>query len=158
MTPTYISTYVFPPAFSLLPSEMDSREARVLLLAIGLQESGFRDRLQHGGPARGFWQFESLGGVRGVLTHPSTSQHAGDVCTALGYEKLITPVSYAIADNDPLACAFARLLLWSLLGPLGTSADEGWRQYLKAWRPGKPRPETWNGNFTHATEVIDAES
>src|SRR5690606_35531315 len=57
------------PAYALLPSRMDSDRATVMLLAIGLQESRFEHRRQIKGPARGFWQFERGGGVRGVMTH-----------------------------------------------------------------------------------------
>src|SRR3546814_4167946 len=68
------------PALKLLPKQMDSREARVLLLAIGLQESGFEHRWQvidrrrpnRKGPARGFWQFEL--GTRRSEEHTSELQ------------------------------------------------------------------------------------
>ena len=49
------------PAFTLLPSRMRSREALVMLLAIGLQESLFKRRRQMAnGPARGFWITKAL--------------------------------------------------------------------------------------------------
>ena len=66
MTLPYLLRYTLPSAFALLPPAMDTPDARVLLLAIGLQESKFSHRLQIGGPARGYWQFEQGGGVRGV--------------------------------------------------------------------------------------------
>ena len=50
----HILAHVMPAAFSLLPPNMDSREARVMLLAIGMQESRFKHRKQIGGPAKGF--------------------------------------------------------------------------------------------------------
>ena len=62
------------PALAALPARMRSREAVVMLLAIGLQESLFRYRRQMAnGPARGFWQFEKMGGVAGVLQHRTTT-------------------------------------------------------------------------------------
>jgi hypothetical protein len=78
------------PALALLPPAMDSPEARCLLLAIGAQESGFRDRRQiiqvkrggklvavAEGPAKSFWQGERGGGmVRGVRLHPATAKYA----------------------------------------------------------------------------------
>ena len=68
-------------AFALLPPKMDSAAARVLVLAVALQESGFTARRQYGnGPARGYWQFEAGGGVIGVLAHHSTATHARIVC------------------------------------------------------------------------------
>jgi len=43
------------PALAILPAKMDTPQARVMLLAIGLQESEFAHRRQMGnGPARGF--------------------------------------------------------------------------------------------------------
>lgn len=59
-----ITTTAIDPIMHMWPS-MDSTEARVMLLAIGLQESRFINRFQivqgkpgAKGPARGFWQFE----------------------------------------------------------------------------------------------------
>ena len=67
------------PALAALPARMRSREAVVMLLAIGLQESLFKYRRQMAnGPARGFWQFEKMGGVAGVLQH-----RAFPVCTGM---------------------------------------------------------------------------
>ena len=56
------------PGMALLPDRMDTPEARVMMLAIGLQESRFVHRRQIKGPARGFWQFEQGGGVIGVVS------------------------------------------------------------------------------------------
>ena len=58
---TLVRTYALPAACSLLPARMDTRAARALLVAIGLQESRFEHRRQIGGPARGFFQFEAMG-------------------------------------------------------------------------------------------------
>ncbi len=58
------------PALAALPARMRSREAVVMLLAIGLQESLFKYRRQIGsGIARGWLQFEKMGGVAGVIKH-----------------------------------------------------------------------------------------
>lgn len=141
-----------PAAMSMLPDKMDGREARVMLLAIGLQESRFEYRRQIKGPARGFWQFEEGGGVKGVLTHHATRDHARAACNALCYSPLQSIVYPALADNDVLACVFARLLLWSHPEPLATTAEDGWKQYLDTWRPGKPHPETWPALFEKATK------
>src|SRR5690606_27518522 len=77
---------VVVPGLELLPSRMDTPKARLMLLAIGLQESRFDHRRQIGGPARGLWQFERGGGVRGVLRHPSSKWIALDVCRARGVD------------------------------------------------------------------------
>jgi hypothetical protein len=154
----HIHSFIFPATFALLPTAMNTPEAHAMLLAIGLQESdSFRARRQYGnGPARGFWQFERGGGVTGVLGHPSTSEAAAAVCTALVYKPKVTICYTAIEHNDVLACCFARLLLWTLPErlPMRDQPDRGWAQYLKAWRPGKPHPDEWPQNFATAWAVV----
>ena len=99
-------------AFALLPDRMDTRAARVALIAIGLQESGLKDRcqkLQNGGrgPAHGLWQFERTGGVLGVLTHGATRRHAFDACKARGIAADSSAVWAALEHDDVLAAVFA---------------------------------------------------
>lgn len=138
-----------PAALAMLPAKMDSPEARALLVAIGLQESRFTHRRQQlNGPAHGFWQFESAGGVHGVLTHHATKPFIQPVLDALRYEP--SDCYYAIRDNDILACVFARLLLFSHPAPLPREAAAAWDYYLATWRPGKPRRDTWDGFFIQA--------
>lgn len=151
-----ITSSIIPGALSLLPRAMDTAPARILLVAIALQESKLLHRAQIGGPARGFWQFEAGGGVRGVLTHPSTRAHAGNLLESMRYARGLSADAglTAIQHNDILACGFARLLLWTLPGALATTPDEGWRQYLAAWRPGKPHPGTWAGHYATAVNAI----
>lgn len=150
----HIRDHVFPAAFSLLPETMDSPEARVMLLAIGLQESRFKHRQQIGGPARGFWQFEKGGGVKGVLSHYASAPHALTAWFALNYTLSSAEAYDAIEHNDTLACVFARLLLWTLPQRLPTTAEDGWAQYLDAWRPGKPHPATWPAFYEQASRTI----
>lgn len=136
------------PALSMLPKPMDSSAACVMLLSIGLQESGFKFRRQMGnGPALGFWQFEKGGGVRGVLTHDATWHHAMRLCAASGVKAAPAPVWNAMERDDVLAAGFARLLLWSDPKPLPSTSDAAWALYLRTWRPGKPHPETWPKYF-----------
>lgn len=127
-----------------------------MLLAIGLQESRFLHRRQIGGPAMGFWQFEKGGGVRGVLRHHSTSGYARDICSARGVLAEEGPVYEALAKDDVLAAAFARLLLWSDPVPLPSMSDVlvSWALYLRTWRPGKPHPQTWGDLHARAAEAI----
>lgn len=149
-TASYIRRIVLPGALSLLPPAMDSREARVIVLAIGFQESDFEARRQHGdGPARGFWQFERGGGVRGVLEHPATRAAAASLLDTLNYSS--EDVYAALEHNDLLACAFARLLLWTHPAPMPADGPAAWAYYLATWRPGKPRPDEWAANFHDAT-------
>lgn len=146
------------PALALLPAKMDTPAARVILLAIGLQESRFVHRQQIGGPARGFWQFEQGGGVRGVLKHPSSEALARQVCEARGVESAAQAVYTQLENDDVLAAAFARLLLWTDPKPLPSigDADAAWALYLRTWRPGKPHPQTWPDLYRQAAAQVRA--
>lgn len=150
-------------ALSLLPAGMDSKEARLLLLAIGLQESRFKHRRQlvgnpprPTGPATGYWQFERGGGVVGVLQHSATSRHARTLCNARGVEPVSQSVWQSLQYDDVLAAGFARLLLWSdphRLPAIG-KADDAWDLYIRTWRPGKPHRGTWDGLYNEAMAVM----
>lgn len=153
MSPELFTRLAIGPALSLLPPQMDSRAARVMVLAICLQESRLMHRRQIGGPARGFAQFE-VAGVRGVLTHRASRAHALAAMERLCYEPTVAAAYDAIEHNDMLAVIFARLLLWTLPQPLPDDAEEGWRQYLEAWRPGKPHPKTWHGHYSTAVVTL----
>ena len=152
-----VDAWVLPTAYQLLPSEMRSPEAHAMLLAIGLQETGFLERRQlEGGPARGLWQFERGGGTAGVLSHPDSKPHAMKVLRELHYpEPAVAAVHVALEHNDILAAAFARLLLWTLPDRLPKRGQPwvAWAQYLKAWRPGEPRRATWSAYYTRAWEI-----
>ena len=145
---------ILEPAAQLLPARMDGSRARVMLLAIGLQESRFEFRRQLGnGPARGFWQFElgteaSRGGVWGVYLHPNSRGHLADLCRARGVPFAPASIWSALERDDILAAAVARLLLWTDALPLPAVDDAAaaWNLYaVRTWRPGKPHPQTWAG-------------
>ena len=143
-------------ALALLPAKMSSQAARVMLYAVGLQESGFRTRLQYGnGPARGFWQFEQGGGIVGVLTHPATASLAGTVCRSRAVIPAVPDVHAVLAIDDTLAAAFARLLLWTDRAPLPAVGDAaaGWVCYLRSWRPGRPQEGRWAANYAEALRL-----
>lgn len=150
-----VRSCVILPALSLLPEHMDTQAAEIMLLAIGLQESRFVHRRQVGGPARGYWQFERGGGVRGVLEHHATREHARALCDALDYKADADIVYGAIEHNDLLACGFARLFLFTDTAPLPKAHQEveAWNYYLRVWRPGKPHPETWGALFERASSM-----
>jgi hypothetical protein len=122
----------------LLPAKFDGAQARVLLLAIPQQESGWKYRQQIGGPARSYYQFEQAGGIRGVLTHPATKAYARAICGLRAVAPVESDVYAAFLFDDPLACAFARLLLWTDPSPLPQLGDEqgAWALYHRTWRPG----------------------
>lgn len=149
------------PGLALLPAKMTSPAALVMLLAIGLQESGLTARAQviaggGKGPARGLWQFEQSGGVKGVLTHPATAALAAQVCDARAVEATPAAVWARLEGDDVLAAAFARLLLYSDPKPLPVLTDSqgGWDLYVRVWRPGKPRPAEWPAYYSQALHAI----
>jgi hypothetical protein len=149
---------IIEPAEKFLPS-MASAKATMMLLAIGLQESRFEHRRQIGGPARGYWQFEQGGGVRGVLLHKASSYDAAKVCHARGVGSSSKEVYERLEHDDILACCFARLLLYTDPKPLPMIGDaEGsWDYYIRNWRPGKPHRKTWDALYQKAHNMLAAD-
>ena len=156
MTPGQALDAAVIPALKELGSKYDSPRARVMLLAIAGQESGLKYRRQQPGPARGLWQFEQGGGVRGVLRHTASAKDATRLC--LDHGVLPTPAALysALEHDDVLAAGIARLLLWTLPGSLPAVGDENgaWAQYLEAWRPGKPHRDRWTANYRAAVSAV----
>ncbi|MCZ8436902.1 hypothetical protein [Achromobacter xylosoxidans] len=161
MTLNTIVSDAIGPVLALLPSGMDTPGARVMLLAIGLQESRFVHRRQIGGPARGFWQFEkgtraSRGGVWGVYLHPASKGHLAALCRARSVACDPDAIYAALEYDDVLAAGVARLLLWTdpkALPAVG-AADAAWSLYLRTWRPGKPHPHTWPDLYRQAVAQV----
>lgn len=156
MTLDEVTSTAINPALALLPAAMDRPEARVMLLAIGLQESRFIYRRQISGPARGLWQFEQGGGIKGVLNHETTQTKARALCAAREVAAVPAAVYGRLEHDDVLAAGFARLLLFSDPRPLpqlGKSA-EAWAYYLRNWRPGKPHPQTWSVFYAQACAAV----
>lgn len=166
-----ISKTAIDPAMELLPAQMDSIEARLMLLAIGLQESRFAHRFQvvsgkpgAKGPARGFWQFErgtraSRGGVWGVFLHPASRYWLSIVCAARGCDFDPMVIWQRVETDDVLAAAVARLLLFTDAAALPRigERDQAWHLYARrTWRPGKPHPQTWPDFYEMAMCVVGA--
>lgn len=142
-------------AFAFLPTKMDSRQARIVHAAIGFQESEFKARRQFGnGPARGFWQFESGGGVKGVMTHAASKKYAQAICQARGVPFVQKDVWAALEHDDVLAAVFARLLMWADAAPLPQNERDAWLMYERTWRPGKPHPDKWEESYASAVEAV----
>lgn len=150
-----IRAQAIAPALALLPARMTSPEAEVMMIAIGLQESGLVHRRQIGGPARGLLQFET-GGVRGVLQHEASRKHALRVCAARGVEPTTAAVYARLEHDDVLAMAIGRLLLWTDPKPLPElgKVEEAWQLYLRTWRPGKPHRNRWDACYAAALREI----
>lgn len=154
-------------ALYLLPHQMHTPEARVMLYAIGLQESRFEHRRQlikKGGqllplgPAKGWFQFERGGGCKGVVEHPASRYWMHRVCEARAVAFNATAIWNAIEHDDVLAAAAARLLLFTDPKKLPALGDEAgaWNLYLRTWRPGKPHRATWPALYAEAMAEVTA--
>lgn len=148
----YVRDEVLPKAFALLPPKMESNEAKVMLLSTGLQESMLKHRFQivqgkpgAKGPARGLWQFEKGGGVRGVLTHKASAGLAKEIQAELGHGRGVDAAYEALEHDDVFAAVFARLLYYTdpYNLPEVDQVRRAWNLYERTWRPGRPHPETW---------------
>lgn len=161
MNPFHFHEYIVFPALEYLSQlaekNLNTRDARRLLVAIAWQESRIKDRAQivggsgtaiSYGPARGFWQFEKGGGLSGVIAHRSTQQLAVKL-----FKDMAIPFPQqflAVELNDTIACCFARMLLYTDPRPLpgGNPAwaieEQAWDYYVRNWRPGKPHRNTWS--------------
>jgi len=154
------------PALAILPAQMDTPEARVMLLSIGQQESRFAARQQMGGgPARGFWQCEqgtlkSKGGIWGFYLHPASRYWLSVLCKVRGVSFDATSIYNTLDKDDVLAAGVARLGLFTDPKALPATNDVigSWNLYQRVWRPGKPRPDTWPDYHANAVAAIQTEA
>jgi hypothetical protein len=126
-------------AFNILPVKMAGKEARLVMLAIQLQEDPELLRVQKGcGAARGIFQFEKGGGVKGVLNHPTTKRDADRVCELRQVFAHQSDVWNTLEHDDVLAAAFARMLLWTDPAKLPAIGEvrNAFDLYIRTWRPG----------------------
>ncbi|MCI3206570.1 MULTISPECIES: hypothetical protein [Pandoraea] len=162
MTPGEALTNAISPALSLLSTKMDTPQARVMLLSIGLQESHLTFRRQQPtGPARGLWQCEqgtqaTRGGIWGLYLFKGTSGYLSNLCAARKVAHDPVAIYKAIETDDVLAAGCARLLLFTDPKSLPAIDDvEGsWALYLRVWNPGKPRPAEWGINHKKAVGAL----
>ena len=160
MKHTVFLQHVIRPGLAVLADtvggEVQSPQAECLMLAIAIQESALRHRVQVGGPARGWWQFEKAGGLAGVMEHARTRTHLAHYCEAVGLKYDIHALWDALPHSELLQVALARLLLWSDAKSLpGLGDKEGaWQYYLRNWRPGKPGMARWGAAYDGAAELV----
>lgn len=158
MIPFHVSKAV-DAALGILPQQMGKPEARVMIYAIGLQESRFIYRRQMVGnpprpvgPAKGYWQFERAGGCRGVINHHASRYWTHYLCQKreVGFDSV--SIWNAIEQDDVLAAACARLLLFTDPHKLPALGDVqgAWDLYFRTWRPGKPHRATWDAFYREA--------
>lgn len=165
MTLSDVISTAIAPALALLPPQMDTPEARVMLLSIGLQESRFTARQQVGGPARGFWQFEqgtatSRGGVWGLYLSQASAYWLSGLCDARGVSFDPVSIYNALDQDDVLAAGAARLMLFTdpRKLPAVDDAQGSWQTYVRVWNPGKPKPDTWSALHAQAVAAIVTEA
>jgi len=157
MTPENFLKRIVDPSLQFL-SELAGTQsndaARVLVMTIAGQESGWKERRQIGGPARGYWQFEKGGGVAGLFQ--ATPQQLRAICVGLDIPFDQTVVFEAMAWNDTLAASMARLLLFTDPAPLPAVGDKdaAWQYYLRNWRPGAPHPASWSGLYDQSLAAM----
>ncbi|MCI0559470.1 MAG: hypothetical protein MN733_13330 [Nitrososphaera sp.] len=129
---------------------------RIMLLAIGQTESGFKTRHQRGGPAMGYWQFEIDGGCAEF----EKDKRLGSFRKAardLGFPNLERSATWFSLGQgcDHLACIMARAILWlepKALPEVG-DVEEAYRQYLNRWRPGRPSKERFLKSYDLAVSI-----
>jgi hypothetical protein len=166
--PEIVHATLLPAIKILFPDrpELFTPQAQAMLIAIGLQESGFlhRQQLTGGirewwksitGPAAGYWQHERIG-VRGVLEHRITGPMLRRALDQMGYPADAETIWSAIRYDNVLAVVVARLTLYQFPGPLPGIGmhHEGWRQYLATWRPGKPHMGKWQDCYDRAWRIV----
>lgn len=161
MTPATFYALVLRPCSSYPPTDLlvkSTKPALVQIMATFGQESGWTHRVQFdGGPGHSWGMFE-LGTIIDVMGNPATDVLAQAVCAQWDIPWKAETIYDAITWNDPLAFAFARLLLWADPSPLPALGDEsgGWALYERVWRPGKPRPETWSAIYAQSLTLVTA--
>jgi hypothetical protein len=154
VSPRLFLLRVVEPGLALLPGYMVSNAARVALMAIAGQETNWAARAQIGGQALGYWQFQA-DGLDGVLTKQ------GPLMAAIfkTLDVAAPDAHIALQFHDPLACAVARLLLWSDPEPLPAIGDVNgcWNYYTRNWRPGKPDATRWAPAYAMAVSTVTSE-
>lgn len=163
MTPHRLLETAIKPALAELAATgiPDSFSARRFLLAIAMQESNLTHRRQvtsdgtANGPAASYWQGEVTGGMILTLKHRATAKRMRDLCEAFDVDSTPRALWEAIRYHDILAAGAARLLIYTLPSKLPTDTWQGWAQYNDAWRPGKPHPSKWPGNWDLATKIAE---
>lgn len=125
------------PALALLPTVMDNQEAKVMLLAIMLQESGLRTRQQVGGPAHGIAQCEQPI-MQLLLDNRASEVPVRNLCSARAVAPVASDMYFAVATDDVFAAGIARLALWCDPHPLPALGDQdaAFETYIRVWGPG----------------------
>lgn len=164
MTPELLLKTGILPALSYLRGHgiEDKMSARRMLVAIAMQESNLAHRRQvssdgtESGPAVSFYQAELTGAGYWLLRHAVSGPILKKACADFNITATPQGVWDAIRYNDVFASIVARLNLFVLPSAMAEAVDIGWKQYLSAWRPGKPHESTWPTNWSAADIIVKA--
>ena len=155
MNPTTFLNVAIRPTLRWMGEPFDNALAERILLAIAMQESDMEHRHQVGGPAHGFFQFEPIGCAEAIRIDGLNQTRF--------FERLVLPTQYdelhvALEWSEAAMVVCARLILWSITRPLPGPHEQAdaWRQYIRAWKPGKPHPDRWPANWALACEACEA--
>jgi hypothetical protein len=79
-------------------------------------------------------------------------------CAARGVLFQPDAIYRALDTDDVLAAGVARLMLFTdpKRLPSVTDVDGAWALYLRTWRPGKPRRDSWNAFHEQARIEVTA--
>lgn len=160
MQPKDLLVLAVKPALTFLESRGIKQDAAstVQVLNIAGQESNWQYRVQIGGPAHSYWQFEEGGGVVGVLNHAASASHMKALCAWLDITATPDQVYAAMIYNDVLAAGMARLLLYTdpQAMPAVDDYDGSWTMYRNVWRPGAPHYDSWHARRDTARQAVGA--
>jgi hypothetical protein len=144
-----------------LLTDANRTQVEVMLTAIAGQESAWTYRVQaNDGPAHSYWQDEDgrHEALDGVLTGAATSAWATKLCAAakVAPNRIAVWELFATPAGDGLACAVARLLLWTHAGALPAVHDESgaYQYYLDLWEPGAPSRGRWAEVYPQAVAAV----
>jgi len=156
MTPAQAYPLIVIPGLQYLGDPYQSAEAQLMLMAIGITESGFRTRLQQPKDyAHGFWQFEKQGGCAGFEVDRKQAAFRATAKT-LYFPTTRTDTWTLLGKGaDSLALIMARGLLWSDPAPLPAPGEEkvAYEYYRRCWRPGKPSWTRWQTAYGAAMDI-----
>lgn len=134
--------------------QLNSIDAGRMILASAIQESGLEHRHQIGGPAHGLAQEEPIGAAEALRIDNEVLNTR--FLEALGLPQDRDKLHRALEWSEWGMVVSARLKLWPLPDrlPRQHEQDEAWKQYIAAWKPGKPWPHKWEHSWITACQAV----
>lgn len=143
---------------NIIGDHLLTNNSHALMLMIALQESNLMHRNQYPVAfAKGFWQFERSG-CHGLWLHNESKPLLLAVANEIRYPlKTSIDLWEGVENNDTIAVAAARALLWTDPKPLPSmkDIDKCWKYYINNWRPGKPDRDRWTSSYERAIAEVE---